>query len=261
MRRIEFIAPVEAMRGNLSGAQKLAYAKNDNPAFNAPVGRQYARNYDPRYIGAKISASGKKIFSVKTKTATKINAASLLRMALLGGAGALYAAMLNNASVKAQAENVYGLYVSRRAETRSFRKFWMDQFRATLNRKKVQTSVSITDEGGTLHQVQIKNPWVYTEGTPNCPVSDQTLVKFWPQLATNPVMFTVDGETGVAHSGDTFDTMITGNGYNVLGLQAVEDVSEEGVLFNGKLIYDASGDQVIPENAIAAEAYSTEAAS
>lgn len=221
MRRIEFIAPVEAMRGNLSGAQNLAYAKNDNKAFDAPEGRQYARNYDPRYIGAKISATGKKIFAVKTKAATKINAASLLRMALLGGTGALYASLLKNENKYLHAEDVYGLYVSRRGETRTFRKFWNDQIRAFLSKKKVQISVSIVDEAGNLHQCQFKNPWVYTGGTPECPVSNEVLAKFWTQLASNPVIFTVGGAKGVAHSGDTFQTVIDGE-YNVLGLEGYD---------------------------------------
>lgn len=225
MRRIEFIAPVDAMRGNLSGNQVLQYATNNNPAFDAPDGRQYANNYQPRYIGAKRAASGKKIFSVKTKAATKINAASKLRMALLGGAGALYAAMLKNETIMAQAEIVYGLFVSRRGEQRSFRKFYMDQFRATLSLKKVQTGIAITDEHGTLYQVHIKNPWVYTEGEPECPVSDEVLVKFWLQLATNPIVFKVDGAKGVAHEDETFAQIIDGN-HNVLGLSEDSETND-----------------------------------
>lgn len=219
MRRIEFIAPVEAMRGNLSGAQNLAYAKNDNKAFDAPEGRQYARNYDPRYIGAKIAASGKKIFSVKTKTATKINSASLLRMALLGGTGALYAAMLNNATVRANAEAYYELKKnSSEVAGRSFRKFWFDELREILATKKARLSLSPLQEP-TLH-VTVDNPWVATS-EPNCPVSNETLVKFWLQLATNPIVFDVDGIKGVAHNDDSWNVLADA-AYNVLDV-SIED--------------------------------------
>lgn len=85
MKRIEFIAPVEAMRGNLSrGKQTLLYAENNNPAWDAPVDqRSYARNYQPVFVGAKRSSDGHKYFSVKTKTATLINVNSKVAMALL----------------------------------------------------------------------------------------------------------------------------------------------------------------------------------
>ena len=57
MKRIEFISPVEAMRGNLSRTkQTLLYAENDNPAWDAPVDkRSYARNYQPIFVGAKVA--------------------------------------------------------------------------------------------------------------------------------------------------------------------------------------------------------------
>lgn len=84
MKRIEFIAPVEALRGNMSGSQTLVYAQNDNPAYDAPEGRQYARNYKPRYIGFRRAKDGAVYFGVKRKTATKINRASKITMAALG---------------------------------------------------------------------------------------------------------------------------------------------------------------------------------
>lgn len=84
MKRIEFIAPVEALRGNMSGSQKLVYALNDNPAYEAPDGRQYARNYKPRYIGFRRAKDGAVYFGVKRKSATKVDAAARITMAALG---------------------------------------------------------------------------------------------------------------------------------------------------------------------------------
>ena len=84
MKGIEFIAPVEALRGNMSGKQTLVYAQNDNPAFDAPQGRQYARNYKPRYIGYRRAKDGKVYFGVKRRSATKVDAASKITMAALG---------------------------------------------------------------------------------------------------------------------------------------------------------------------------------
>lgn len=232
MRRIEFIAPVEAMRGNLSGNQNLVYAKKNNKAFDAPEGRQYARNYDPRYIGARITASGKKIFSVKTKSATKINAASLLRMALLGGSGALYAAVIKNAAVLAQAEGVYNAFKKDGLTSDSFRMWLTGNLRMMLANKMINFVASASSSAGTF-RVSIDNPWVKTSGEPNCPVSDKILVKFWPQLAANPIAFAIGNDKGIAHANDTFLTVI-GSGYNTLELSQVEGT--------GDIVYLKMGD-------------------
>ena len=74
MRRIEFLAPVEAMRGNLSGSQRLTYPTQNNRAWDSPSNkRNYSTNYSTRYIGSKRAMNGKKFFSVKTKTAVTMS--------------------------------------------------------------------------------------------------------------------------------------------------------------------------------------------
>lgn len=93
MRRIEFIAPVEAMRGNLSGKQVLKYAENMNPAWDAPNGKQFAKNYRPRYLGAKRAASGLTYFATKVKSAVILNDAARRRQAALGCVASLISAL------------------------------------------------------------------------------------------------------------------------------------------------------------------------
>lgn len=76
MRRIEFIAPVDSMRGNMSGNQKLLYPTQNNSAWDSPSGkRNYATNYGTRYIGNKRAFNGKKFFSVKTRSAVTMSPA------------------------------------------------------------------------------------------------------------------------------------------------------------------------------------------
>lgn len=101
MRGIEFLAPVEAMRGNLSGNQVLDYPTNDNSAWDAPAGKtSYARNYQTRYVGAKRSSSGLKYFSVRTKSAVANTALTRLQQAALGASRVIYE------QLAADAENV-----------------------------------------------------------------------------------------------------------------------------------------------------------
>ena len=93
MKRIEFIAPVESMRGNLSGSQELVYRENNNPAYDAPDGDAHALNYQPRFVGAKVSKSGLKYFAVRTKSTTKLTNKSRMAMAVLGVTAAMKSAM------------------------------------------------------------------------------------------------------------------------------------------------------------------------
>lgn len=98
MKRIEFVAPVEAMRGNLSGSQTLLYAENDNPAYEAPNGQQYAKNYATRYIGAKRAANGLKYFAVKQKSSTTLNGLTRNQMGLIGVTAAIRSALMATAT-------------------------------------------------------------------------------------------------------------------------------------------------------------------
>lgn len=214
------------MRGNLSGVQRLQYAEHNNPAFDAPEGRQYAKNYQPRFIGARRASDSLKYFTVKTKAATKINSASLLRMALLGASGALYAAAIKNASVLTQAEGVYAYYKSHGMTSDTFRKWLQDNLRMILANKMSAFIATASSSAGTFN-LTIDNPWVKSSGAPNCPVSSTTLVKFWMQLAVNPVLFKVDSATGIATVNDTFGDVAANEYRNVLGISIKEGSGED----------------------------------
>lgn len=220
MKRIEFIAPVESMRGNLSGNQVLEYAENNNPAFEAPAGVQYARNYQPRFIGAKRSATGKKYFQIKTKSATKINAGSKLKMALLGGTGAVRAAILSDGTKRSTVEAVYAAAKTQgKTSAKTLMKYVYDVVYEALQSKSIMIQFFATG----VPTLTIQNPWVYTNQQGGVPISikNTILVKFWPQLAANPIVYTIDGLKGVAHTGNTWGNVISSR-YNVLGLSQAE---------------------------------------
>lgn len=218
MKRIEFIAPVEAMRGNLSGKQTLVYAENDNPAYDAPVGRQYARNYRPSFIGAKRASDGRKYFSVKTKSATLITAASKKRMAILGGAGAVYASILAHKS-SATYIALVALFEKQNKDIREkgMRKFFCDwAFNALAVKAQYISIPDLSIPAGA--PVEVKNPWYDGTQTTGVEISNAILNKFFAQLAPNAIKFGVSG-VGVGHcySEDTMGAIIAGN-YNSLGL-------------------------------------------
>lgn len=210
MKRIEFLAPVESMRGSFSPKQKLLYALNNNPAFDAPVGRQYARNYQPTFIGAKRSASGLKYFACKTKSATLVTAESKLRMAITGAAGAIFADIQRNAST---ANSIYYRLQYAWKEyfksPKTFRAWCMVYLEDMLSRKTSSTNMGRDAQGDIVY---VHNPWyiMVRPQTAYVPeISNETLVKFWLQLGTNgtsaaPIYFTVDGQIGLAFNGLTF---------------------------------------------------------
>lgn len=221
MKRIEFISPVEAMRGNLSRTkQTLLYAENDNPAWDAPVDkRSYARNYQPIFVGAKVAKSGRKYFAIKTKTAITITAAAKTRMALLAASSEIANVISKDLRIFPALEE---LYAANHPVGWSYKRWQMYYIRQGLANK-----TAITFPGyEQLAAVFVKNPYISTT-QPSSAIDiskfypTELLVKFWMQLANNPYTFVIGDQIGLGHEGDTFDTIIAGN-YNVLGLESDE---------------------------------------
>ena len=255
---------LEELRGKLAPNRELEYAENNNPAFEAPAGRQYARNYKSCIVLCKRASSGKTYFQVKTKTATLINAASKRQMALLGGAGAMIGTILTTSAMRSSAERAFALAKQSGAtDAKTLRKYLTDILQVGLDDKKPIIAITASYDGESA-SLLLQNPWVYTNqagGVP-CPVRNAVLVKFWPELATNPVIFTVDGRKGVAHGGeadaDNFDEVVASR-YNVLGLsidtEAVGSfhrvkLGDNFVVFNnGGTIYSAVGGRVVTKQA------------
>lgn len=221
MKRIEFIAPVEAMRGNLSGAQKLQYPTDNQGAYEGPAGAvNYARNYSPRFIGAKIAKSGKKYFSVRTKTANHLTVKSKQAMALMGGTGAIVASILRDKTAEIYT-NLYGAWVKAQelgGSTSTFRQFLSGSIRRMLIQKSATYHVQVGEFGQ-----DIDNPWNTTKPNPNVSISQAILVKFWGELAAKAIVIDVEGLKLIAHSDDTFQNVIE-SGYNVMNLKALANV-------------------------------------
>lgn len=208
------IAPFDQASGNVSGKQALKYAENDNPAYEAPVGKKnYARNYRTRYIAGIRSATGEGYIQVRKKNAVNLTERAKLNMALLGATGAMYADIIRNKSSELYA-NLYAQWIELQnlGSKKTFRQSVCDAIRTGLQQKLANIPYS-----GPRGVVNITNPWNYSGSTPNVTVSTETLVKFWTELAYLPITFTVAGLMGVAHEDDDFESIIQ-SGYNVLAL-------------------------------------------
>lgn len=245
MKRIEFIAPVEAMRGNLSGKQELEYPLNENPAYYAPTGKHYAANYQPRFIGAKRASDNLKYFSVRTKSAINKTEKSILAMAALGAVGAIIGAILadKSSALYIALQDAYATAKPMKdGKAMSFRKWLSDAYIGQLKAKS-PILFRVYNNGGIPTFIAINNPFV-SGGTAgyNVTISNDVLVKFWSVLANNPITFSVDGQTGIAHKNDTF-AMISQGAYNVLDL-GVENVVIDGETVNNSVVKTYGDDTI-----------------
>ncbi len=171
MKRIQYMAPVDWMRGKLSGNQSLTY--DTHSAYDTPTGDVVAAdNYQPRLI-AKVRGmyTPRKIryFQVRTRSTVNMTAAAKKNLALMGGVGALFGSLVSDKS-----SAIYIAVSALCPKKMTLRAFLAPIIRAALAAK--MTNIEIA-EG-----VTIVNPWVSTE-TPNVPVSPVILNKFADELS------------------------------------------------------------------------------
>lgn len=218
MKRIEFIAPVDSMRGNLSGKQDLVYPTNDNKAYDSPEGSvNYARNYRPSFIGAKRSSDGLKYFAVKTKSAIHMTTKSKREMALMGGAGAIMAAILRykdeDLYLKLQLALDYA-QVNNLTKAKTLRAFLTPIIRKALARKYnyvLQLTYAVGQE------VVVNNPWINSAGQTqgavvDAPIIDKFMLELGPRNVFRQVITLADGTEYhfYAVSGKTCNEMYNG---------------------------------------------------
>lgn len=259
MKRIEFIAPVESMRGNLSGSQDLKYRENNNPAYEAPNGDAHALNYQPRFVGAKRSKDGLKYFSVRTKSTTKLNAKTRLTMAVLGSIAAMKSALKTLHVVDwAQLQRAYAYMVEHGIDVPNTFDKWINREFGTMLRYKTE-SVAYTIAAASIN-VTVVNPFTDAQGA--LVINQKTWYKFFEVLNTNasPTMvFYVDGHKFYTINPSTweelFDDTSTQNP-NMRASYAGISIPSAGAnpKYNDQPIYNANGVVQTGESAIVADA-------
>ena len=263
MKKIEFIAPVEAMRGNLSGSQTLLYATRNNPAWDAPEGDQAAKNYTPRYVGAKRARGGLKYFAVRKSSVTKITSKTREIMALLAGSSACFIAASRNLMIYTELRAAF-LEAKASDQSLTFRKWLQGILYVMLANKQGYAPISFKGADGTTQTIKVGNPWVapgagVTEVT-ELTIPQDILVKFWTQLAVGGFNFELaiaGGRRikGIAYSGLNWETMIESDTLNVLGL-VIDTDDNDAIKYNGLYVLNVAGDDLVdPSSNIAAVKY------
>jgi hypothetical protein len=248
-KRIEFIAPVEYVRGNLSGKQDLVYPSSNNRAFEAPQGKvNYARNYRPSYIGAKRSSDGLNFFSVRTKNAVNITSSSKRTMAVNGASFGLTSKILAD-EVTATALNTQMRAAIQAGQfSGNLRQFVYFYFHQMIS--NYAASIRIDFLGGLVNILY--NPWMSDQEVDYAPTKD-VLVKFWTSLHTGGITFKVNNLTGIAEEGYTFDDVYGNANVNVLGL-TIQEIGEKTYIKMGDLyLLNPAGNHVELEDAVIAD--------
>lgn len=164
------MAPIDWMAGNLSGRQTIKYA--GGAGYDVPDGEIVAADdYQPRLIVKYRRKDGHRYYQVRTRTSVNMSAANKTNLSAMGGACALFAAL-----VRDKQSDIYKACVAACPHDRSLRAFIVPKCRAALSGK--EATVSIT-EG-----VAIINPWVST-AEPNVIIAAEVLDKFAPILSNN----------------------------------------------------------------------------
>ncbi|MBO5706941.1 MAG: hypothetical protein J6S05_08110 [Bacteroidaceae bacterium] len=270
MKKIEVAYPFEAARGALGGRQKLLYNDRNNPAFDAPIGRQYAKNYRTQMVAAKRASDGLNYFMIKKKSATLITVASLKRMAVLGGTGSMIGIILTSISlggVRDKLEQSWQWEMENVPSQagKTFRKFLTDKLYQMLD---VKNAAAEFYTAGPVYQVL--NPWFIQAGPDPSDtdiivinVPSDILVKFWQQLGTNsngdtPIYFAVDGAKGIAVSGMKFEDLIAVSTpyetrFNNLGLTIVGDGVGDSYVKKGNSWLKLNTNYIIDTDVIGAD--------
>lgn len=170
VKRIEYIMPIDYIRGNISGRQELKYSGGDAYALPANS-RVSADSYQPRMIARVMWQKRQRVkyFQVRTRTTINMSAATRLNMALMGGTGALVGSLMSD-----KTSAIYQSCLSLVPKGKTLRGFISPIIRAGLAAKEQSFVIG--------SGVEIVNPWV-SSATPNVPVTQDIIDKFASELS------------------------------------------------------------------------------
>lgn len=215
---------VEQVRGSLTGAQALRYAREYNKAWYSPKGgKNAARNYHANYIGKVSASTNEPYLVIRKKSAVRMSDAMVLQMAAQGGCAAVYNSLL----ASSQAETARLLYQHFHDEGSipsdwSFRRYWWQDLFAMVK----QGSSYVSTRWGA-YEVRCENPWRKLSGTIATPVSDDIRLKFWTVLGAPGSTVLAVNDRGIRlqmmYDGESIWEEVLLLNYNTLGFTKDED--------------------------------------
>lgn len=172
-KSVVYRMPVDYISGNISGRQDLEYSQDGAKGYDVPDGaKTAATNYEPRLVAMHSDKTlrTRNYFQVRTRTSVNMTGRMRRSLAVMGGAGAIYAALVNNKS-----SLIYEQCVAAKPKDVPLRRFVVPALMTALAAKEYSALIA---DG-----VEIDNPWL--EDNPNVPISDAILDKFNEVLGPN----------------------------------------------------------------------------
>lgn len=214
----------------MSGKQKLVYPTSDNKAWESPDGKQYARNYTPRFIGAMRAASGKTYFAVKARSAVNMTE-SVRRQQAITSVALIYAnAVATDAAGYTAAMAIWRDHIAagynKYTTLRGFLNAMLQQ--GLANKDRV---ISIGEQGVSETRLTVTNVYVWSSTTVGdiTPAINRVLMaKFFPYIGvsgsgTNPTGFGAINSKNNPFAflvGETWDDIITSPGTQMAAYNA-----------------------------------------
>lgn len=160
------------MRGSLSGNQSLQYGGVS--AYDIDKGERVSADaYQPRVIAKVLRApyaTRRRYFQIRTRTTVNMSPAMRTTLAVMGGAGAIFAALLRDKDAA-----IYRQCVNACPKHMTLRQFVLLPVMAGLRTKSARLTIS---DG-----LYIVNPWTSSE-MPNVIVPGNIITKFASELGT-----------------------------------------------------------------------------
>lgn len=260
MKRIYAPYAVGALSGKLAGNQELEYAENNNPAYEAPDGLQYARNYRAVMVAHRRSKDGLNYFSIRTKTATRLTNKSRMAMAVLGVTAAWKSALKTlQAQNWAKLHSLYDYAKVHDVQVASTFDKWINAIMGQMLRYKVSSRTMVQ----ASISVVLVNPYLNSATAPL--ISQKTWIKFLPVLDCNEselIGFTIDSNKFFTYSSFTWEALLDNTAsanpnlrasYSGISIPSAGD----NPLYNNLPIYSADGVEQTAETEIAQEDYTT----
>lgn len=163
--------PIDYIRGNISGRQDLNY--DGSEAYNV-TGKVAATGYQPRLV-TKVLRLGRpdmiRYYQIRTRSSVNMTAVQKHNLAVMGGAGALFAGLLNSKNTQLYADCIAEW--KRRGVGQTFRKFMIGDLM-----KMVEGHYSALNYGDSVFY----NPWV-DDSSQSVPVKQSIIDKFMSELS------------------------------------------------------------------------------
>lgn len=168
MKVIQYAFPIDYMRGNISGHQRLTYGEDDTRAWDVDTESAIpANNYEPKIITHYRLRDRLRYFCVRTRNTANMNAQNRLNIAAMSGAMAIYNYIVSHKTSP--------LYIALNEEFLTVNIHTLRGWLIPILRQGLYEKRDIIETAGG---VVIDNPWLTSSAEPNIVLSDNIIDKF-----------------------------------------------------------------------------------